>query len=130
MTADQPTIDAIVDAVHRLAERRGDWESVESVSEELAKISPAAAARLNEPTFAAALVRGVQPAEPARSSRAPTPRRGAWPATGGAGAPHFVAREGISHQPRALRRTALARPARTGHHDVIAATACRRPSCC
>ncbi len=32
MTADQPSIDAVVDAVHRFAERRGDWESVESVS--------------------------------------------------------------------------------------------------
>jgi len=62
MIADQPTIDAIVDAVHVLAGRGSDWQSVESLSAELEKISPAAAARLNEPTFAAAVVRGVQPA--------------------------------------------------------------------
>lgn len=62
MIADQPTIDAIADAVHRLAGRGSDWESVESLSAELEKISPAAAARLNEPTFAAALIHGLRPA--------------------------------------------------------------------
>ncbi|MEB2352827.1 MAG: hypothetical protein OZ924_15620 [Burkholderiaceae bacterium] len=61
MNADRPTIDAVVDALHRLAGRGSDWESLESLRGELAEISPAAAARLDEPAFAAALIRGVGP---------------------------------------------------------------------
>lgn len=61
MDADQPTIDAVVDALHRLAGRGSDWESIESLCGEVAEASPAAAARLNEPAFAAALIRGVGP---------------------------------------------------------------------
>lgn len=61
MNGEQEAVDAIVEAVHNLANEGSDLESIDDLMSELTRIAPQVVDQLHSSTFLAALVRGCTP---------------------------------------------------------------------